>query len=129
MKQCPICQTSNDAQALFCAECGHRFQTQGSAPGPGPGQAPPHTPAQQQPQPKSKPKKVKLHSPILGDQEDDLDDEFDRPKQAPSKSKKSLRSPLLGGEDDEPVSEYPRRGPRVSTGLDTSATSGSTAKR
>ena len=140
MKQCPICQTSNDAQALFCAECGHRFQTQGSAPGPGPGQgqappqpglgqAPPHAPAQQQPQPKPKPKKVKLHSPILGDQEDDLDDEFDRPKQAPSKSKKSLRSPLLGGEDDEPLSEYPRRGPRVSTGLDTSATSGSTAKK
>lgn len=130
MKQCPICQTSNDAQALFCAECGHRFQSQGVAPTQaGQMQAPPPAPPQQHPQAKPKPKKVKLHSPILGDQADDLDDDFDSPAKAPGKSKKSLRSPLLGGEDDEPASDFPRRGPRVSTGLDTTATSGSTAKK
>ncbi|HMP49947.1 MAG TPA: hypothetical protein PKD05_00165, partial [Candidatus Melainabacteria bacterium] len=56
-------------------------------------------------------------------------DDFDSPAKAPGKSKKSLRSPLLGGEDDEPASDFPRRGPRVSTGLDTSATAGSTAKK
>ncbi|HMP53385.1 MAG TPA: hypothetical protein PKD05_17680, partial [Candidatus Melainabacteria bacterium] len=77
MKQCPICQTSNDAQALFCAECGHRFQSQGaSPPQAGPMQAPPQAPPHQQPQPqaKPKPKKVKRHSPILGDQGDQQDD-------------------------------------------------------
>lgn len=129
MIQCPICQVLNEDAALFCAECGQRFNQApaGSAPGqPPPNQpAPPHRPPLQAPQqPPSqldtlppdiepKPSKgLKLRSPVLG-VGDDEDEGYEKPqmsklrgtsgarKEGSTTGKKHLRSPLLGGDDDD----------------------------
>ena len=113
MKQCPICQTSNDAEALFCAECGHRFTSNAPAPQPQPQtQAPaPNMAGQASAKPSkdfgkakkatSRKSKKSLRSPLLG--ADDEDDSYgDPPSSAPRErsTKSKLRSPLLGEDDD-----------------------------
>jgi len=129
--ECPICHVQNDDRSLFCAECGQRF-----APTPGQAvqqqsQSPPVTPEET---PKRPP--MKLRSPILGEPEEEPDQELGRMrpfgKSADSSSairpKGRMRSPGLGEHPDEeesppssaggPIARRGLRSPLLHSGTD-----------
>ncbi|MBX3076281.1 hypothetical protein KF913_20385 [Candidatus Obscuribacterales bacterium] len=146
MIQCPICQVLNEDAALFCAECGQRFnQAPTSAPPQQPAaqpyqpplQAPNQPPVQNPHQPPSqldtlppdqppKPSKPKLRSPMLGAVEEE--DGYEKPQmsklrgtssarqEGSTTGKKHLRSPLLGGDDDDDSYDDDQESSRSSRG-------------
>ena len=146
MIQCPICQVLNEDAALFCAECGQRFN---QAPTSAPPQQPPAQPYQpplqalnqpppQPPNPPTsqldnlppdlppKPSKPKLRSPILGAVEDE--EGYEKPQmsklrgassarqEGSTTGKKHLRSPLLGGDDEDDSYDEDQESSRTSRG-------------
>ncbi|MBZ0185333.1 MAG: hypothetical protein K8F91_03700, partial [Candidatus Obscuribacterales bacterium] len=118
----------NEETASFCAECGQRFGVSEAPRQEIPRQtAPERAPEPPAAQGQAKKKKVKLHSPIFGDaDEDDYEYEKDnlrstgpRSQRAPNSGekklgKRGLRSPLLGADEDEEDDFEPSRQTRGS---------------
>lgn len=107
MIACPICHVMNDDIARFCAECGQRL-------GASPSQPAASAPEASPPSEPSRGPGVKLHSPLLGDNEPPMPERADfsrlraRDNPPAPASGRGLRSPLLN--DQQPADPPARPG-------------------